>query len=223
MKFKSFAAVAALIAGIALVPSAAMAGTSASYSFGSLLGGVSTAPKTTATFANLSVSSSDNKVFTFTLNVLSNFATIFGSGADVSSILFNTASNVDPVVTYANVISGTGGVTSVSQNTGNQTVSGVTFDFTDTFGKGSSVLTAGETVTWTATFASAVSPLLSSSNPVALSVTNFNGDIYSCEGSQSAYYSGTVSAVPEAETSAMLLAGLGLVGAMVRRRKAKQA
>jgi FtsP/CotA-like multicopper oxidase with cupredoxin domain len=35
-------------------------------------------------------------------------------------------------------------------------------------------------------------------------------------------YSGTVSAVPEAETYAMMLAGLGLMGAVARRRKAKQ-
>jgi hypothetical protein len=33
----------------------------------------------------------------------------------------------------------------------------------------------------------------------------------------------TVSAVPEADTSAMLLTGLGVVGLMVRRRKNAQA
>jgi PEP-CTERM motif len=33
----------------------------------------------------------------------------------------------------------------------------------------------------------------------------------------------TVSAVPEPETYAMMLAGLGLMGAVARRRKAKQA
>ena len=35
--------------------------------------------------------------------------------------------------------------------------------------------------------------------------------------------SASVSAVPEPETYAMMLAGLGLMGAIARRRKAKQA
>jgi len=37
------------------------------------------------------------------------------------------------------------------------------------------------------------------------------------------FTSSSVTAVPEPETYAMLLAGLGLVGFMARRRKAKQA
>ena len=220
MKFKSVFAVAALVAGAALVPNVASAATSATYNFSSLLSG--SGPNTTTSFASLSVSSTDDKVFTFTLNVLSNFASIFGKSADVTSILFNTASNVDPKVTSANVISGTGGVTTVTQSTADQKVGGVTFDFSDSFGNGWSELTSGESVKWTATFANVVSPLLASSNPVALYVTDITGKVWSCEAEQS-YYSGTVSAVPEAETSAMLLAGLGLMGAMVRRRKAKQA
>jgi hypothetical protein len=44
-----------------------------------------------------------------------------------------------------------------------------------------------------------------------------------CTGVGDIAFDTQISAVPEAETAAMLLAGLGLIGSIVRRRKAKQA
>jgi hypothetical protein len=92
---------------------------------------------------------------------------------------------------------------------------GIKFDVFDLFKVGSSV-------------ASATGSLDADSGLWFLTATNLSaGDYYfKVEGkiitADAVSYSGnlTVSAVPEAETYAMLLAGLGLVGFVARRRKA---
>lgn len=59
------------------------------------------------------------------------------------------------------------------------------------------------------------------SNYASASATSmYNFTLYKSAGQQDFV---TVSAVPEAETYAMLLAGLGIMGTVVRRRKSKQA
>jgi hypothetical protein len=57
-------------------------------------------------------------------------------------------------------------------------------------------------------------------NTLDFLVTNWQQDSYNPTGLRVEFTSSSVSAVPEADTYAMMLAGLGLVGFVARRRKA---
>jgi hypothetical protein len=68
---------------------------------------------------------------------------------------------------------------------------------------------------------------ISVANLTSLPISNYwlqiNGTVVGSGGSYGGNANLVVSAVPEPETYAMMLAGLGLMGAVARRRKAKQA
>jgi hypothetical protein len=68
---------------------------------------------------------------------------------------------------------------------------------------------------------------ISVANLTSLPISNYwlqiNGTVVGYGGSYGGNANLVVSAVPEPETYAMMLAGLGLLGAVARRRKAKQA
>jgi hypothetical protein len=66
----------------------------------------------------------------------------------------------------------------------------------------------------------ASSGFVSGVNTLDFLVTNWQQDNYNPTGLRVEFTSSSVSAVPEADTCAMMLAGLGLVGFIARRRKA---
>jgi hypothetical protein len=186
-----------LFGGMLLAGVSAHAASSDSY--GELLAGSFTP---SSSFATLSFSNVGN-VYTFTLTA-NGLNTLFTDGAFIGAIAVDSSVNT--------VVSNVSGDSPVSVAPGGGP--GGIFDYRFDLTKGKDRLTDGESVTWTATFASAVNL---SSTAFALHVqglTKAQGD--------SAWYTytpPTVSAVPEAETYAMMALGLGMMGFVARRRR----
>lgn len=198
-----------LVAGLLAFSSATHA---AVYEFGSLLTASSgyTAPNNFATdpFAQLSATDNGGGIWTFELSINNNLFSSFGDGAFLGSMSFDfTPDPVNkPVSTF--IGSNVDGVTSVSSTSGTG-LSGLTdIDFGTKFGKGSrNRLSENDWVRWS------VSGLTFGS-----SLTNMYVHVQGIDGGYSAKYT-PVTPVPEPETYAMLLAGLGLIGFTARRRK----
>lgn len=186
------------------------AGHAAVYDFGTLLTASTgyTAPNTTS-FAQLSATDTGNGVWNFMLSINNSLFSSFGSKAFIGSMSFDFTP--DPLVRTVSkfISSNVGGVTSVSSTSGTG-LSGLTdIDFGTAFGKGSNNrLSQNDWVQWS------VSGLTAGS-----SLTNMYLHVQGINGGYSAKYTPIVSAVPEPETYAMLLAGLGLIGFSARRRK----
>jgi len=172
----------------------------ASYQFGQLLAGNG---PTNPHFANLEITDNGSGNWTFTLTAL-DLNTIFGSSSFIGSMA------VDGVKPTSISTDAGGGVTAVNlQNGGGP---GGIYDFRyDMINPKNDKLTGLESVTWH------VGGLGSTALP------GFNGELALHvqgigDNGDSAWYVAT-SPVPEPETYAMLLAGLGLIGFMARRRK----
>jgi hypothetical protein len=212
--------------GLALVPLAAVsigmaapaaAQTTFNYDFGTLFTG---GGPSSATFAHLSVTTSDYLSFVYHLTVGDNLNAVFGStGTFVSSLRVNTASNADP--NSVAISPGTWGVAEVRLNSDPNNAGSVDWDFMDSFcgsgngcnpNNGSSRLTQGEEVEWTTTFTSVQNPPFGEP-PFLLKVQGY--------GDSAAYVAATP--IPEPEAYAMLLAGLGLLGLAMRRRRERAA
>jgi hypothetical protein len=208
------ALVAGLVsAGVAL-PSHAV---TYNWDFGNLLSG-SFSPS--ATFATLSATTTDNMHFVFDLKA-NNLDALFTSGAFLTALSVsdtNAGKAADP--TSVSLAPGTWGVSSVGLKANASGPGGSSvwdFDFTyPTSGAsgGSLRLTALEEVKWNATFKSA---------------TFFNDPAFAihvqgltkAQGG-SAWYTSVdhaVTPIPEPQTYLMLLAGLGLMGFVARRRQ----
>ena len=202
----------AIIAGMVASGAPAVQADTSSYSFGKLLSG-SYAPG--ATFASLSVSSNDNKTFQFSLtsNDLNN---LFSSGAFIGSLAVDTVQNVGDgkrAIDLPSVsIAPGGGVKKIEVFDG-AAPGGKKWDFGYDLAEGrKDRLTGLETVSWTSTFEKAVT---FSGSKFALHVQGLSDR----EGS-SAWY--IPSPIPEPESYAMMLAGLGLLAFVARRRKNTQ-
>ncbi len=219
MKTTVLAQALAAVLSIAAMPVSA---DTSNYSFNTYLSG--NGPTTVSTFATLSIATTDYLTFTFDLKLGTNLSSVFGTGAFVSSMLVNTYANSGPL--SSSILTGPWGVANVIQDTKNVNTGDILWDFTEKFcllkEKGNSCnnpdnpgarLVAEEEVKWTTTFAAVQQPLLAIPG-LALKVQG-----YSFNGKDSSAEYTAVSAVPEPESYAMLLAGLGLMGAIVWRRR----
>ena len=200
-----------------------------SFDFGTLL---SPTPgfQPSETFAHLSVSTTDQRVYSFTLTA-GDLNSIFGNGAFISEAIFNTSTGKDP--RWTSIIGSDNGVSDVDFIAHAPHVGSVNFDFGDRIGGGhDGRLTDGEEVSWTATFKTRDTPQPDPfflAPDVALHVQGFSQALPGFSRSSyeewcnenvvtSGWYTPTVAAIPEPETYAMLLAGLGLMGLIIRRR-----
>ena len=205
MKLRKLA-LAALLAGFAL-PAAAQ---TYSFDFGSLLTGGASAPAGGGdTWAEMSIAPTanpaDGNTYTFTLDVLApQFTNTFTSTAFVGAAGFNNAG----AITAGEITLVSGGVTTISATNGGGG-GGITWDFGADFGSGESDrLQAGESVTWTQSFSS----VLNLVDPFAYL------HVQALQNGDSGKYIPTTP-IPEPETYAMMLAGLGLLGFVARRRR----
>jgi len=180
------------------------------YDFGSLLTASEgyTAPNSFSgdPFARLEATDQGGGVWTFLLAINNNLFSSFGSGAFLGSMSFdfNPDPAVQPVSTF--IASNVGGVTNVKSTNGTG-LSGLTdIDFGTSFGAKGEKLSQYDWVSWS------ISGLGSSS------LNNMYVHVQGIDGGYSAKYTPVVTAVPEPETYAMLLAGLGLIGFSARRR-----
>jgi len=166
----------------------------ATYSFGSLLSGGGPA---SVHFADLDINDLGSGHWSFSLYNID--LSVFGSDAFIGSMAVDgtTPSSVTTV--------GGGGVSDVGTNPGGGP--GGSFDFRYVFGGGSDKLITTETISWDAYGLGSSLPI---DGELALHVqgTSFSPD--------SAWY---VSQVPEPETYAMMLVGLGLIGFSLRNQK----
>jgi hypothetical protein len=199
---------------IAVATALACAGAQAQttiYNFGvSLSGPVSPSDS----FATLSVTTTNSTNYLFDLQLTSNFGSLFNNtNAFVGKVLFNTA-GVDPIASSVALAPGTWGVSTIKYHSSSAQPGSIDFDFSETLGQGANNrLMQGERVMWTTSFAQ---PTGFVAPQFALHVQSIgtNGD--------SGWYVPT-SPIPEPETYALMLAGLGLLGFHVRRRKQKEA
>jgi hypothetical protein len=179
-----------------------------SFSFGEFLTGANV-PSGGATWATMSIDNTSGNTYRFSLSLGANFDDIFGSQSFINEAFFNASvfgSAGNPLLLDNS------GVTSISR-VNNNGPTGI-FEFGDKFGQGASNrLQAGESVVWSQTFSSALTLI---SPEVGLKVQGI-GD----NGQLSGTYT-PASPIPEPETYAMLLVGLGLLGFHARRRKKLQ-
>ncbi|HWA37948.1 MAG TPA: PEP-CTERM sorting domain-containing protein [Burkholderiales bacterium] len=194
------------------------------YHFGTQLSGDVYQPSTT--FAHMSVSTTDYLSFSFVLRAFDavsggTLSSAFGSSAYIGSAIFNSVSGADPVSISNIQTNGAVGTVTLSSSSAN--VGGIGFDFSDCFGGGGSCnhggnlgrLQSGEWVSWTLNFAAPQTPLLGTP-PVALHVQSWG------PGNENSGWYTPTTPVPEPETYAMLLAGLGLL-ALARKRRNRAA
>lgn len=176
---------------------ASFSATAAVQDFGTLLSG-SFQPETT--FATMTYTNVGN-VYSFTLSAY-DLDAIFTEGSFIGAIAVDadTQPMISNVMGDANVtVSNGGGPTGI-------------FDFRfDLTGAQQSRLTANETVSWDATF---TEPVSFTSGSFALHVQGMTD----AQGG-SAWYSATP--VPEPETYAMMMAGLGMLGFTAKRKSTK--
>jgi hypothetical protein len=206
----------------------ALGTTTWNYAFGDLITG-NHAPSPADTFATLSVSTNDNKNFTYDLYISKDLTTLFGSSAYAGALSVNTLSSTDP---RSSTITDISGVSKITLSTDNQKIGTVTYDFTNNIGKPGNELTGGEHVTWTTRYEHALpGNAIFGSSPFALDVngiqyTRYTGDdgkvhTMTATNGSGEYLGKIVSSVPEPESYAMLLAGLGVLGLISRRKNLK--
>jgi hypothetical protein len=179
----------------------------------------STIYQPTDTFATLSVSTYDNVHYMFDLQALPTMGNLFGNtNASIGAVVFNTGSE-SPVVSGITLAAGSWGVDNIWYLPYNMQLGGIVFDFTEAlFGSShaNDSISSGERVVWMTTFSEATS---FAAPPFALKVFGIGS-----EDSSYAFYAPTsVSPIPEPETYAMMLAGLGMLGFGARRRQKKYA
>jgi len=206
-------------AGLMLASAGAQA-QSYQYAFGyQLAHPTSTVYQPAGSFATMSVTSYDSIHYTFDLQTLPTFGSLFGNAnASIGGVVFNTP-NAAPVVDSVQLASGTWGVGSIWHLPYSVQLGGIAFDFTEALtgnGFADSRLSSGERVVWQTTFAQ---PTTFSAPPFALKVFGIGTN----DAAYAFYAPTSVSPIPEPETYAIMLAGLGMLGFAAHRRKRKKA
>lgn len=208
-----------LLAGFLIFNGQAYAVVPTIYNFGSLLSAEYPAPNSFASnpFAWLEATDNGDRSWTFLLSINNNLFSSFGNQAYLGSMTFDFTPDPTTMGEYLRTEfngSNVGGVTSVKSTNGTGSSGLQDIDFGTEFGKGSkNRLSQNDWVKWT------VFNLYPNS-----SLTNMYVHVQGITGGNcyrsdcSAKYTPIVTAVPEPETYAMLLAGLGLVAFSARRR-----
>ena len=197
-----------LFAGCLAVSNLAYATVPTIYNFGSLLTASTgyTAPNNFAAnpFAQLQATNNGGGVWAFMLTINNNLFSSFGPSAFLGTMTFDfTPDPVNKNLVTAFVASNGVATATGTGGTGNSGLLDV--DFGTKFGQGKDKLVQNEWVKWTVSG-------LGNSN-----LTNMYVHVQGITGGYSAKYT-PVTPIPEPETYAMLLAGLGLLGFAARRR-----
>ena len=196
------------VAGLLAFSGSVRAAVTTTYNFGNLLTGYGGAPAV-ANFATLAMTANGGGIWTFKLTIDNNLFSTFGNNAFIGTMSFDF--NPDPVnrnlkTTFLG--SNIGGVRSVGLTSANGNSGLSDIDFGTKFGQGSgNRLSQNDYVSWS------ISGLSSSI------YTNSYVHVQGGPNGGSAKYTPIMSAIPEPETYAMMLAGLGLLGFTARRRK----
>jgi len=201
----------AIAIAVALTCAGAQAQTT-TFDFGTPLTG---SLQPSSSFATLSVTTTNSINYLFDLQLTSSFGSLFNNAnAFVGRVLFNTA-GVDPIGSSVGLAPGTWGVSSIKYHANAAQPGSIDFDFSETLGQGANNrLVSGERVVWTTSFA----------QPTGFVAPQFALHVQSIgTNGGSGWYIPTVSPIPEPETYALMLAGLGLLGFHARRRKQKEA
>lgn len=188
------------------------------YDFGNLLtSDCFNAPDSFAAtpFAQLEATDNGGGIWTFKLSINNNLFSSFGDEAFIGSMSFDFTP--DPVVSRPPTTflgSNVGGVTSVKSTYGTGLSGLADIDFGTAFGKNSrNRLSENDWVEWS------VSGLGTSSlTDMYVHVQGIQLGMYCGGDNCSAKYT-PITAVPEPQTYAMLIAGLGLLGITAHRRK----
>ena len=199
----------AFMTAVLLALSSAAQATTTTYDFGTLITGYSGAPSY-PDFGQLVATDNGGGNWSFNLSTNSNFESYFGSNAFLGALAVDFAPPpVDPKDSL--------GISAVSSSVAGMTVKvssgggpGGDFDFRYVFGGGSTRLEGdNQYVSWNVTGLSGTISHLGLHLQSAGSGGSEQG---------SAWY-GPISAVPEPDTYAMLLAGLAVLGFSARRKK----
>lgn len=180
------------------------------YDFGTQLTG---SLQPASSFATLAVSTVDSMVYSFNLQLTSNFGSLFNNAnAFVGRVLFNTG-GVNPIATSVSLAPGTWGVSTIIYNSESAQPGSFSFDFSESLGGGvGDRLTSGERVSWMTSFA----------QPTGFVAPQFALHVQGIGSNDDSGWYVPTSPIPEPETYALLLAGLGLLGFHARRRKQKE-
>ena len=210
---KSITLLRALLASsaiaVAAIPAAAH---SATMNFGPLLSGSFTP---SGTFATMSVTPMGSNVFNFSVTS-NNLNSLFTNGSFIGAISVNSTPDVRASNVTISNFHGVGVDGVFVKNGGGPT--GV-FDFRFDLGKGGAKqggihqLGANESASWTATF--------NVPSTVQLNSSSFALHVQGLSNSQggSAWYVASAAPAPEPEAYILMLAGMGMVGFMTRRRR----
>ncbi|MDO8414294.1 MAG: PEP-CTERM sorting domain-containing protein [Gallionellaceae bacterium] len=201
----------ACMVGVLLALSSAAQATATSYEFGTLITGYSGAP-TSPDFGQLVATDNGGGNWSFTLSTNSNFESYFGPNAFIGAMAVDFAPPPEHPGDTIGISGVSSSVTGLTVGVSSGGGPGGDFDFRYRFGGGSTRLEGdNQYVSWNA------SGMVGTIEYLGLHLQSAGKD--GCEKG-SAWY-GPISAVPEPDTYALLLAGLGLLGFTARRKKSQ--